>query len=211
VTTAPEDKLIRRRRSPDDLRREIMSAAEAEFTKAGFASTTTAAIAAAANTTEAQIFRYFPSKAALFREAMVQPLDQHLRGFLDDHDDNAEAHSDQAEAYIAELIQFIGRHKEMFRSLVMAEQQNVDGIATVDALGDYFARGAASMEERHPKEAKIAPDLMVRISFATVLGHELFKDWLYPPGEHDPQVIRQALTRFVMDAVYAESVAVGVT
>lgn len=85
----------------------------------------------------------------------------------------------------------------------MAEQQNAAGIATIDALGEYFARGAKPMRARIGADAVVAPELMVRISFAAVLACELFKDWLCPAGEYDPGEIHQAVTRLLMDGLYS--------
>ena len=199
----------RQRRAPAQVREEILRAAEAEYSRYGFSGATTAAIAARANTTETQIFRYFSSKAELFREAIQRPLDSHLQNFMSNvstasGDAPLEA---QAKTYIAELQDFIAEHQRMFLSLIMAEtgkSGEVQGMAAVDALHDYFARGAEVVRGRTGGTDKLPPELMVRISFASLLGCVLFKDWLYPEGMADDDTLRAATTRFVMDGIYAD-------
>src|SRR6516165_1028616 len=67
----------RPRRRPDDILNRIVQAATAEVKRSGYAGTTTAAIAAKADVTEAQLFRYFGSKSNLFRETIFEPIDRH--------------------------------------------------------------------------------------------------------------------------------------
>jgi AcrR family transcriptional regulator len=203
-----KDDRPRQRRSPAQLREEILRAAEAEYSQFGFSGATTAAIAARAKTTETQIFRYFNSKAELFREAILRPLDGHLQNFMAGNPAAGSVPREaQAKSYIAELQDFILQHQRMFLSLIVAEtgkDSDVQGMAGVDALHDYFARGAEVVGRRTGGEDKLPPELMVRISFASVLGCVLFKDWLYPEGMADDAMIRAATTRFVMDGIYAE-------
>lgn len=202
----------RSRRSTEQVREEILRAAEAEYSRYGFSGATTAAIAAGAKTTETQIFRYFSSKAELFREAIQRPLDNHLKNFMSqafaDMGDEASLEG-HARSYIEELQDFISAHHRMFLSLIMAEtgkRGEVQGMAGIDALHDYFSRGAEVVRERTGGADKLPPELMVRISFASLLGCVLFKDWLYPEGMADEEVLRQATTRFVMDGIYSDPV-----
>src|ERR1700754_4528227 len=75
----------RKRRTAEDLRSRILLAAGEEFRRCGYAGATTAAIARQADVTEAHLFRYFASRAALFREAIFKPLDQQLSNFVETH------------------------------------------------------------------------------------------------------------------------------
>lgn len=192
----------RQRRSPSQLREAILRAAEAEYCAFGFSGATTAAIAALAQTTETQIFRYFDSKAELFREAIQRPLDQHLQAFMAASPAaDAAPRELQARSYIAELQDFIEQHQRMFRSLIVAEtgkDADVPGMGGVDVV-----------RRRTGGEDKLPPELMVRISFAAVLGCVLFKDWLYPDGMADDAAIRAAMTRFVLDGIYADAAALS--
>ena len=84
-----------------------------------------------------------------------------------------------------------------------AQQQyyNPAAIGGIDSLQSYFARGAALMERRTPAKAKVAPKLMVRVSFAAVLSCILFKDWMFPAGIASEQEISDAIIDFVLDGI----------
>src|SRR5687768_3693056 len=81
----------RKRRSPEQLTNKILHAAAEEFKRLGYGGATTAGIARRADVTEAQLFRYFSSKAQLFRESIFEPLDEQLHAFTNVHlDDSAD-------------------------------------------------------------------------------------------------------------------------
>src|SRR5215831_20773880 len=71
----------RTKRSRAEVMERLLAGAREEFRRRGFAGATTAAIARNAAVTEAQLFRYFESKADLFREAVFEPLDKHFSEF----------------------------------------------------------------------------------------------------------------------------------
>jgi AcrR family transcriptional regulator len=197
----------RKRRSQEEIRDRVIEAAGEEFERAGYSGATTAAIARRADVTEAQIFRYFSSKADLFRTAIFQPLNRHFSDF------QARQPGPQAlpvregtRAYIAELQEFIEQHSGMLMSLVVAKayaQDPTEGGSGIDGLLEYFERGAAMMQGRVGTELKIAPEMMVRVSFAAVLGSVLFKDWMFPPGLAGADDIREATIDFVLDGLNA--------
>src|SRR5438067_10451835 len=111
---APSDPSVttiarRRRRSPEELADRILAAAREEFKLHGLSGATTAAIARRADVTEAQLFRYFESKAELFREAVFAPLNRHLREFLEGQSEPPESadYRPAASHYITELHRFL--------------------------------------------------------------------------------------------------------
>jgi hypothetical protein len=79
-----------------------------------------------------------------------------------------------------------------------AESPGVDEIAS---LATYFDRGAAIHASRLDTPSSVDPELMVRVSFAAVLGCVLFKDWLVPEGLAGPDAVRDAITAFMLDGV----------
>jgi AcrR family transcriptional regulator len=68
----------RAKRSSAVVMARVLEAAREEFKRRGFVGATTAVIARNAAVTEAQLFRYFDSKADLFQEAVFEPLDRHF-------------------------------------------------------------------------------------------------------------------------------------
>jgi AcrR family transcriptional regulator len=189
----------------------ILSAAAQEFMASGFAGATTAAIARNAEVTEAQLFRYFSSKIELFRESVFKPLNQHFLAFTSNHlteGVRAETHRHKAERYISELQQFLSEHSKLLMSLAVAETyapDSVEGLHEIASLNEYFERGAAMMASRMVGSPQVDPSLMVRISFAAMLGCTLFKDWILPASLASEQKISAGINSFVMDGINANA------
>lgn len=199
----------RKRRSPEELFDRIIEAAGGEFEENGYSGATTAAIARRADVTEAQIFRFFSSKAALFREAIFQPLNRHFTEFQARHV-SAAAEADpvrvRARRYIDELQDFMGEHSRMLMSLIVANAYSPDAsehVSEIEGLKAYFERGRATMQQHTEAETPVPPELMVRVSFAAVLACVMFKDWLFPPGMANEAEIRDAIAEFTIDGIRA--------
>lgn len=199
----------RKRRSSEEVRDRVIAAAGVEFGRHGYSGTTTAAIARRAEVTEAQIFRCFTSKGDLFRRAIFEPLNRHFADFQARQREiasDAVAYREGARRYIAELQEFIGEHSGMLLSLLVAKayaQDPTEGGAGLQGLREYFDRGAAMMRRRSSGEHKVAPELIVRVSFAAILGCVLFNDWMFAPGVADDEAIREATLDFVLDGLNA--------
>lgn len=188
----------------------IIRAAADEFKASGFTGATTAAIARNADVTEAQLFRYFASKADLFRESVFKPLNQHFLDFFhcDARSDAVEeTRDDKSRRYISELQQFLSEHSKMLMSLVVAQTYapGAQGVDEFDSLSTYFERGAAMMTGRMARAPRVDPRLMVRVSFAAVLACILFKEWIFPPGMASDEQISAAIKDFVMDGINANA------
>lgn len=195
----------RRRRSSEEVAARILEAATGEFGEAGFAGATTAAIARRADVTEAQIFRLYESKQDLFKAAIFGPLNAHFARFM------GAAHAGQgdgrevARAYIVELQAFMADHARMLMSLIVASAYSPEATGSVtdmEGLRAYFEQGAAMMRERTSANPKVAPELMVRVSFAAVLANLMFRDWLFPSGTSE-DAIREAIVEFVIGGIEA--------
>lgn len=192
----------------------MLRAAGEEFRRRGFVGATTASIARNADVTEAQLFRYFESKAELFREAVFEPLSRHFAEFNARHPtDAADAESirDHARLYIAELQQFLDEHSKLLLALVVAERFESGRlkVGEIDSLRHYFEGGAAAMSRRVGKHAKVDPKLLVRVSFAAVLGCVIFKDWLFPAGLAGHEQIDSAVIDFVIDGIGVDNSGPG--
>lgn len=197
----------RRRRSSAEIMERLVGAAREEFKRCGFVGATTAAIARNAEVTEAQLFRYFDSKADLFREAVFEPLSRHFAEFNARYPAEVAGTAnsrDRARLYITELEQFLDEHSKLLLSLVVAQlftSGSLQGVGEIESLRDYFERGAAAMSSRVGKDATVDPRLLVRVSFAAVLGCVLFKDWIFPEGLAADEDISAAIVDFVIDGI----------
>ena len=203
----------RRRRSSEEVADRILEAAAIEFEAAGYGGATTAAIARRAEVTEAQIFRLFGSKHELFQAAIFEPLNRHFADFHARHDTSgADAGSmrELARRYIAELQDFMAQHSRMLMSLIVASAYSPEAkgsVGELEGLNAYFAGGTRAMAGRSDPDAAVAPELMVRVSFAAVLANLMFKDWLFPPGMANDEAIREAIIDFVIDGLGASQKA----
>ncbi|GGC15945.1 hypothetical protein GCM10011494_38550 [Novosphingobium endophyticum] len=208
MTSKPKKEPAKRtRRAPGEIRKLFLDAAAHEFETYGYRGATTAAIAQRAGATEAQLFRYFQSKNDLFRAAIFEPLNTHFCDFMAstlDVDDNAKSLREREQAYITELQRFMREHSRHLMSLIVAEThgaRDLDGFSAIPGLEEYFARGAAMMRSRYQGEPPIAPELLVRVSFAAVMANVLFKDWLFPEGMASDAAIASAIIDFTIDGL----------
>ncbi|TCM16089.1 TetR family transcriptional regulator [Novosphingobium sp. PhB165] len=201
----------RKRRTSEEVTSRILQAAEAEFRQCGYSGATTAAIARKAETTEAQLFRMFSSKAALFREAVFRPLNDHLERFSSSHavgSTNKGTRRENAELYITELQRFLSEHSQLLLAVLTASnygQQDATGSEAIDSLNAYFEKGAQVQEQRVGEKPRVDPRLMVRVSFGAVLASVMFKDVLFPKGLADDDDINAAIIDFVLDGISANS------
>lgn len=206
----------RKRRSSEEIRDRVIEAAGEEFERAGYRGATTAAIARRADVTEAQIFRYFDSKSHLFEAAVFEPLNRSFAEFnarMLSAGSSPESFREGTPGYITALQDFMERHSKALMTMVVARayekaagEKAAGGEPAIgDDLREYFDIGAAAMRQRLGDRPRVPPELMVRVSFAAVLGCALFKDWMFPPGIASEEAIRQATIDFVVDGVNANT------
>jgi AcrR family transcriptional regulator len=196
------------RRTREELLHRIVRAARDEFKRFGFTGATTPAIARKAKVTETQIFRYFGSKANLFRETIFEPLDQHLLKFTNDQSGRHRklAEPERSELYTTELQHFISEHAEMLSTLVFTQKYDAGsgrGVGKINSLNVYFDHCASSMAKAMVRKPKVSPEVMVRVTFAAVLGCIMFKDWIFPDGLASEEKITAAINAFVMEGIGA--------
>jgi AcrR family transcriptional regulator len=202
----------RKRRSSEEVMERLIAAAREEFKRCGYVGATTAAIARNAEVTEAQLFRYFDSKADLFREAVFEPLNKHFSDFYLRNPTIGKGVGSSREhqrLYLSELQQFLGEHSKLLLALVLAQlftSGSLQGVTQIESLQHYFELGADAMTKRAGKKAKIKPKLLVRTAFAALLGTVLFKDWIFPEGMASDEEINDVIIDFMFDGigVYSE-------
>jgi hypothetical protein len=57
------------------------------------------------------------------------------------------------------------------------------------------------MESVMADNPKVDPKVIVRVTFAAVLGCVLFRDWIFPPGLVSDKELRTAVNDFVMEGI----------
>lgn len=210
---AAKPKARRPRRSTGEIVDRLIDAAVEEFEEKGYAGATTAAIARRADVTEALLFNHFGSKAQLFKATIFRPLSQHFDTFLEQHDpaysDPRRLREDRLD-YIGEVQDLIASHPRMFLSLVFAQSyksDDIDGLADINGLNDYFTRSAQRASSHFLPDTKIDLELIARISFTAIMSCIVFQDWLFPEGRWTREQIRDAISVFVLDGLNANNAA----
>ena len=115
---------------------------------------------------------------------------------------------DRARLYITELQQFLDEQSKLLLSLVVAQlftSGSLQGVGEIESLSQYFERGAATMSSRIEQDPRVDPRLLVRVSFAAVLGCVIFKDWIFPAGLASDADISAAIIDFVIDGISINS------
>ena len=203
----------RKRRTAQDIRERLLAAAREEFVAKGLAGATTAAISRRAEVAEIQMFRYFPSKFALFEQAVMAPLRAHFARFNADHGadaNDAAAISGHARRYMAELQEFLNLHAELLVSLFMAQHfgpASASEAARLPAsdLQGFFDDAARMMAARAAKPAEVPAETVVRIAFGALLGCITYKDWLFPDRAGGDAAISAAITEFILAGIAPHS------
>ena len=129
-TTADGPSAVRRPRG--EPRRLLLDAARTLFARQDYRSTTTREIATAAGVTEHLLFRYFGTKAALFREALVLPF----TGFVDEFGATWQSvvpeETDEQELaglFVAELYDVFVKHQGLLLTLMASEALSDEELA----------------------------------------------------------------------------------
>src|SRR5689334_23792994 len=167
----------RKRRTPEEIRKKLLRAARDEFRKKGFTGATIAAIAKRSGVAEIQIFRYYPSKADLFLEAIFTPVKEHFRAFNAKNAPEAKDRRsirEKAQLYTSELLAFIIENAGLMISLFVAQTYatlSKQEAATIrDDLQAFFDECAETMSLRAGYVSDTDPGTVVRIAFGALLG-----------------------------------------
>lgn len=197
----------RKRRAPEEIRALLLAAAREEFKHRGFAGATTAAIARRADVAEIQMFRYYPSKAELFREAVFAPLIEHFRKFNERYSPTAtdpDSIMAGARQYVRELQAFLGENAEMLVSLFVAQRYAAPGASETKPLPDlqaYFEECAATMSQRSIAARSADPAMVVRVTFAALLGCITYRDWMFPDAAENRAEIDNVIMEFILAGI----------
>lgn len=110
---------VRRRRPKGESRRLLLESATYLFNERGY-SASTRDIADRAGVYESLLFRYFGSKAGLFREAMVVPLVDFVEGFVTEHSEAAELGEpvfELTKSFVGGLFDLLRGHRGLVAAL----------------------------------------------------------------------------------------------
>ena len=133
----------RTRRPRGEPRRLLLDAARSVFNRKGYSNASTREIADAANVSETLMFRYFGSKAGLFREAMVQPfvelVDREISRRLA-NPQRFDQPREEARAFVADMFDVFHSHRALAASLFASDVLGESELAESGVLDEVRAQ-----------------------------------------------------------------------
>jgi AcrR family transcriptional regulator len=167
------------------------------FAEGGYAGTSTRAIARRCEVAEYLIFRHFGSKAGLFDAAIRVPFEEFLAGFAlawEQGSHTAEDVDQRSGLYLTGLYEHLLAHRKLLLALIRAAQEDGAEVSALmsgaaSPLRRYFDRveylAATSMNDVGWSGVDVP--VVVRATFAMVLGMAMADEWLFPPDEEHPR------------------------
>jgi AcrR family transcriptional regulator len=206
--TSPTGAPRRARRAPGEIHDLILDAARQSFNERGYARATTRDIAARADVNETLLFRNFGSKANLFAEAVLEPMADFLRQWLELTDPDTDAVMDVIqERFTDSLYASVTENRGMlltFFATSVFEPEVLAGHAATAHVEAALDELADACEERLVRLGVDTAGMDVRISargtIAMILAMALFEEWLLPHGAHRPSrtEVVEELTRQIL-------------
>jgi AcrR family transcriptional regulator len=186
-------------------RERLLNAAIEIFAQRGYRGTTTHDVAAAAGIAERTLFRHVPSKAALFREAVAEPVEQFFVDFRDSWASRPRGARD-AETEIREFFRSLRTVLEGERALLQAFLAAMS-VGEGDGLGDLrttFTPIIDSLVEIFSIEAELRgwtadPGIAVRLIIGMAFSATVHRDWLFTDEQlSDFEYLVDQLTRMTL-------------
>jgi AcrR family transcriptional regulator len=174
------------------LRPDIVRAATDRFLQNGFDGTSMRDIASAAGTTQAMLYRHFPTKASLFRETVVSPFHSFVEEFLNEARTSSTEELPNRELllrFTERTLDLTVENRRLLLALVAAREFSSHAVGDeLAGVGSTLSDLIAEMERERSARAWDEADvpLAFRASVAMILGIGLFGEWLFPDGDAEP-------------------------
>jgi len=184
VTNEVSSRAGRSRRTGQEVRSRLISAARDVFADRGYAGASTREIAKQAEVTEVLLFRHFGNKAGLFEHAVLDPFEK----FVDEwashwsrRSPRGESLEELARDYIELLYDFFDENRQLVIGLLAAKAHHPP---TASRLDEMFGRLEITVREGSAQYGFPGgdPGITVRLTFGLVLSAVLHSDVLFPSG-----------------------------
>lgn len=208
MTRPAEDRPRRTRRSGQEIRTRMLTAACEMFAELGYAGTSTKEIARRAEVTEVLLFRHFGSKAGLFDEAVIEPFSR----FVDSYAATwarriaRRTPSDQlGREYIDLFYGFVEENRQLFVALLGARAHHPTAGRRLDELFDRLQTIVTDSAAAY-SISTTDPAMTVRLTFGLVLSAVIHSDVLFPSGTAVPRAeLVDHMTRLILHGVIETS------
>jgi AcrR family transcriptional regulator len=193
------------RRPRGEPRRLLLDAARELFARQDYRSTTTREIAEAAGVSEYLLFRYFGSKAGLFREALVLPFTNFVDEFgrtwqsVVPEETNEE---DLARHFVEQLYDLVVKHRGLLLTLVASEgftEEEIAGAGIADirrALAVLGQIGAEGMRIRGMRSSHT--DLPAHSTVAMIVGMVALRSTFFGTKQPTREAIVDELVQAIL-------------
>lgn len=171
-------------------RQNILDAARACFSARGYHSTTTKDVAAAADVAEVTLFRHFPTKAQLFEEAAIQPLNDFLNDWIVGWTNQPPGSRDVAAEglrFYSSLMDLLIRERNLVATLLSALAIDQAELTISAEARAFMSELLARLEGVFAREGDLRgytgdPHVTPRLIMAMALGIATHSDWLFGTG-----------------------------
>jgi AcrR family transcriptional regulator len=178
------------RRSTAEVRRLLLEASGRTFRVKGFGRATIDEIADAAGVSLSVVFRHFPTKGDLFREALIAPFVESLHTFAEAWKRSFAEPSDENQVMrelVSDLYDSLRRHDEAVTGLLTAQDSLDPGTtAEIERLfSELFARLRLMGEHEADRRAWFSGegmDLNARLLVGMVTATVAYRRWFLPTG-----------------------------
>ena len=158
-----------------EIQQTILAAAEVAFSHSGYSSVTLKDVAAEARVAESVLYRYFPSKAALFRQALLVPLLEVLDSFSSASARYVEYAIDARSILrllVGSLMDQLAEHRAALRSIATAEDDlpHDEREHLHQALADVMVSLSSVARREQDRRGTAVYDAGVELSMRALVG-----------------------------------------
>jgi AcrR family transcriptional regulator len=166
----------RPRRSGDEVRRLLIVAARELFSEKGYSETTTREIIKRAGVSDQSLFSHFESKQGLFEAAMLEPLGQFIRSYVDAGSAGLEdtGSEEMLRRYVEGLFDLVVANHQVFLALSPEHLQREPAHGIIAEIEGFSARFAFA------HRLDFDPVFASRAVLSLVVCMALFHDYLLP-------------------------------
>lgn len=159
-------------------RERLLAAAYKLFSQRGYPGTSTRDLAAATGVTERTLFRHFPTKAMIFRTAVVQPFHRAIQDYVqrwEQYQHGVKDPLNEINDLFSELFDVLIGHRGMVQALMAAEAFESDAPEADDpdgiGLADLLGRLQTVMEvEAKTRGWKLDAEVTIRLPFGMLMS-----------------------------------------
>jgi AcrR family transcriptional regulator len=188
VSTAPAN----RRPAFQESRARILAAARELFGQRGYQGTTTKELADAAGVAEKTLFRHFPTKGALFKDAVITPFHQFISAYVEEWDARPKGvrdEFDETRSLYEGLFEMLDANRGLVFALLSAqafEDPDSEQFPELhNELNELLSKLGALLEfEANARGYAMNAPILTRVIFGLALVSTVHADWLFPAGIH---------------------------